>query len=228
MRSIEQTQILKLIRYLAYVFTPVLTEALAVIRSLVPSRMKPVLADPRTRREFAKLVTECVREALAHPGLIGPAMVRRCIDTWVGVYSSVLEEPVTFHEIESHLMFAIALSGCKSVRFPTGSFWFAVLNRLVDWERAKFIEDYFKTILENGVVLFDKELIIQFVANMKEDETLVEKLGVLKVIVVMLKGNEMLREALKETWETLGPLVEVVDGDDSILDPILEAMTDPD
>jgi hypothetical protein len=224
----HQVALLKLIRYLAYVLTPVLTESLGMLRGKVLAWMCAALTNPRARREFAKLTTECVREALACPGLTGQNMLRKRVDTWVGVYSVALGSFVRFIEVEPHLQFAMALSGCRSERYPTGSFWFAILNRLLDWDRSAFLEDYFRTILGNGVQLVDKGGIVQFVNELKEDDALVGKLAVLRVIVVMLKGNEVLREALAETYETLGELLSGVEGDDSLFDAVLEAMTDPD
>jgi hypothetical protein len=224
--SDDQIRLLKFIRYMACVINHVLTEVLGIIRGFLPARVKFIIKDLKARREFAKLTTGCVRAALASPGI--GAIVKRCVDTWVGVYSSALEESVKFIEIELHLRFAMTVSSSKIVKYPTGSFWFAILVKLVDWDRIDFLGNYFETIIGNGVMLHDSQVIVQFVNEMKEDETLMGKLSVLKVIVVLLKGNSVLREALAETYETLGPLVEVVDRDDSLFDAILEALTDPD
>jgi hypothetical protein len=225
----HQIGLLKVIRYLAYVMTPVLTTWSAImVKGAVLAKLRTGIRDSGARREFARLAVKSVQEALAHPALTPPAMIKKRVDIWVGVYSSALEIPVKFIEVEPHLRFAIALSACQSVRYPTGSFWFAILNKLVEWDRNEFIEQYFKAIVGNGVDLFDKQVIVQFVNEMKEDEMLVGKLSVLKVIMVMLKGNEVLREALKDTYDTLGPLASVVGGDDSLIDAILEAMADPD
>jgi hypothetical protein len=64
---------------------------------------------------------------------------------------------------------------------------------------------------------------VQFATEMKEDEILVGRLRVLKVILVMLKRNKALTEALKDTSDTLGPLGSIVDGERGLIECSLVA-----
>jgi hypothetical protein len=228
-RGNRQVLLLKFTRYLTYLMTSVLSQWMALIET---SRhliwMCSAVSDPAAAREFSRFVTEVIREVLASPTLTPPEMVKRRIDAWVTVYSMVLQNPVAFTSIEKHMQFAMALAGYSKVRYPTGSFWFAILNRLVDWDRPDILKSYFETIMDNDVRLFDKGDLVTFIKGLRNDNTLDAKLQVLAVITARLKGSRMLHYVSIETFDTLEPFLgqEGLDKQGLLLDMFLEAMGD--
>jgi hypothetical protein len=213
--------LLKYIRYSSYLMTPMLTnwlQHLGITRIL--TSFYKILSNVKSRREFSKFVTELVREALASPQITPPEMVKRRIDVWVNAYSMLLEQPVGFAVVERHLQFAMALSGCQKVRHPTGSFWFQILNRLIDWTNVEFIREYFVTIMNNGISLVDKDDLVTFIGDFEDDDKLDAKLQVLRVIVEKLKETTVFQEVAKVTFQIIEPFLGV---DDSLLDAFLEA-----
>jgi hypothetical protein len=203
-----QVKLLKLFRHLAFVLTPCLTMWLgkragqATIDSLWEQ-----IGDVSAAREFSKFVTEIVREALANPAITPEWMVKRRIDVWVEAFTMTLAKPVEFAAVEKHLVFAMALSKCSKVRYSTGSFWFQILNRLIDWDHTDFLKEYFVTIMDNGVTLYDKDDLINFINSLTKDDTLDAKLEVLDVIVTKLAGNEVFTAVAGETLEVLDDLL---------------------
>jgi hypothetical protein len=219
-----QVALLKYIRYLSYLMTPMLANWLQYLGTTRTLRhLYEILTGLKARREFAKFVTEIVREALASPQITPPEMVKRRIDVWVAGYSMVLEKPVGFAVAEKHLQFAMGLSGCQKVRYPTGSFWFQILNRLLDWNNVEFINEYFVTIMNNGVTVVDKDDLVNFIHEFERDDTLSAKLQVLEIIVEKLKGTVVLQEVAKAVFEYIEPFL---DGEENglLLDAFLEAI----
>jgi hypothetical protein len=199
-----QVELLKLLKNLAFLFTPCLTWWFGKRSGEITlESLWKEINDVSAAREFSKFVTEIVREAIANPTITSESMVKRRIDVWVEAFTMTLAKPVKFAAVEKHLTFAMALSKCQKVRYGTGSFWFQILNRLVDWENIEFLKEYFVTILDNGVTLCDQDYLVDFIKNLIEDDTLDAKLEVLNVIVTKLEGSAVLAEVASCTLHVL-------------------------
>jgi hypothetical protein len=139
----------------------------------------------RTRRAFAKFVTEFVREVLSDPLRYGE--VRRTMNIYKRIFVfEICSGKYEFSVIELYVRLAIAI--LRTSRLDHGmvdlSQTFCILNGIMDWDRVDvgLLAEFFRVVLAHSQQHFNPVEVERFVVGMAENIG-TQKVAVLKAIV---------------------------------------------
>jgi hypothetical protein len=180
--AVSQYLLFRYLRYLMYTFTRAVDWTFEFFESNAQHSMVPLA---RTRRAFAKFVTEFVREVLSDPCRKGE--VRRVFDIYQrAVLFEIRSGKYEFSVIELYARLAMAILRTSGLDHGMAdlSQTFCILNGITDWEKADagVLAEFFRVVLAHSQGHFNPTEVERFVVRMAENVG-PQKVAVLKAIV---------------------------------------------